>query len=206
MRYLQKIAFAVATLALLSGCASTTPTTETSRSYVIYDVKSTEASGDAIASAIIKGVQSKTSKVRVNRDIPPHPMPTEPGRFELVQPQVTGNLAAFVGELPRRPQCANSILTLNATNSGMSSHGENTTFFVCLMPYTEGYRLNVYSTFQIESGGFSPQALGASLARSVVGDSRQFIPDTINAILEELDVVNATYELVEQYPAAPTDI
>lgn len=74
------------------------------------------------------------------------------------------------------------------------------------MPYTEGYRLNVYTTFKIESGGFTPEALGASLARSVVGDSRQFILDTINAILLELDAVNVDYELIEQYPAAPPSI
>lgn len=206
MGYLVKGAFAITTLALLSGCVSTTPTTETSQSYVIYDVKSTSASGDALSSAIIKGVQSKTSSVRATRDIPPYPMPTEPGRFELVRPQVTGNMAAFVGELPRRPRCSDSILTVNAVDTGMASHGENTTFFVCLIPYTDGYRLNVYSTFQIKSGGFSPQALGASLARSVIGDSSQFIPDTINAILNELDSLDATYELIEQYPEAPTNI
>ncbi|MCH8493019.1 MAG: hypothetical protein LAT53_07300 [Idiomarina sp.] len=203
MKHLLKAAFAGLALALLSGCASTTPTNETSRSYVIYDIKGDSASGDALSTAIIKGVQSKTSRVRAERDIPPYPMPTEPGRFQLVQPQVTGNLAAFVGEMPRRPQCNDSILTLNAADTGMASQGESTTFFVCLMPYTEGYRLNVYSTFQMQSGGFSPQALGASLARSVVGDSSQFIPDTIDAILSELDALNADYELIEQYPSAP---
>ncbi|WP_404407595.1 hypothetical protein LG272_07135 [Pseudidiomarina marina] len=184
----------------LSGCASTTPTTETSKSYIIYDLKGHDVPGDIISNAIVKGIQSQTSSVKAVRDIPPYPLPTEPGRFELTRPQVTGNLAAFVGELPQRPSCKNSILTINAANTGMAAQGEKTTFFACLIPYTEGYRLSIYTTFIKKSGAFSAEMLGATLARSIVGDSSQFIPRTVNAIMEEVGTLNVNYEVVEQYP------
>lgn len=52
-----------------------------------------------------------------------------------------------------------------------------------------GYALNVYTTFSKVSRGFSAAALGAAMARSVVGDSSQFIPRTIGQIV---DAVRAT--------------
>ena len=44
----------------------------------------------------------------------------------------------------------------------MSSYGESTTFFACLMPYQGGYSLNVYTTFTKTSGSFNAATMPVS--------------------------------------------
>ena len=196
---LKALSLAALTLGLV-GCASMTPTTETSSSYVVYDIQDSDLASDILADAVLRGIQSETSRVRATRGIPSYPLIEQPARFELKRPEVTGNLAALVGEMPQRPSCSGSVLTVNAVNSGMASQGENTMFFACVIPYAGGHTLSIYTTFEKTSGGFSAQALGASLARSVTGDSSQFIPKTIDAIMTQVDALNVTYEVLDQYP------
>lgn len=204
---LRKRTFAISILAVigLGGCASVTPTTETRPSYAIYDIKTTGSnSASKIADAVKRGLQSQTTEVKITLGIPPHPLPEQPGRFRLVNPlgdKMTALMAASQGSGSFQiPMCDNSILSAYAGDSAMAQWGERTTFFMCLLPYTGGYHLDVYTTFTMSSGGFSPEVLGATLARSIVGDSSQFIPRTINSVVQEIRNTGATVELIESYP------
>lgn len=55
-----------------------------------------------------------------------------------------------------------------------SSRCENTQFFTCLWQYEDGYHVDIYTQFDIESGGL--ENLGRDLVRGMMGDSSQFIP------------------------------
>lgn len=100
----------------------------------------------------------------------------------------------------RVPSCDSAVMTVNADDRSMQQYGENTTFFLCLQPYTEGYHIDIYTAFSKQSGGFNAATLGATLARSVVGDSSQFLPRTINDVISEVESTGAQVNLVEAYP------
>lgn len=68
------------------------------------------------------------------------------------------------------------------------------------MPYQSGYSMNVYTTFSKASGAFSAAVLGATLSRSVVGDSSKFIPRTIAAIVDSIKATGASVTTFEAYP------
>lgn len=194
---------AVAATLALAGCASTTPTREISSGYAIFDVKAGPGVGHAqLAEAVKVGLQKSTSRVQIVNGIPPSPLPEKAPRFKLVSPY-SANLAAMAaasGQSVQVPVCDGAIVTANATDTSMRQYGEGTTFFVCLMPYQGGHALNVYTTFTKASGAFSAETLGATLARTVVGDTSQFIPRTINNIVESVKATGATVTLVEAYP------
>jgi hypothetical protein len=109
-------------------------------------------------------------------------------------------LAATSGAAVKVPTCDDAIISAYAAYAGMANYGESTSFFTCVHPYQGGYHIDFYTTFPISSGGLSPEALGAALARSVVGDSSQFIPSTINNVLYRLRATGATVTLLESYP------
>lgn len=80
---------------LLGGCASMTPTKETSVGYAIYDIKASGEVGNArLAEAIRTALQRNTSRVQVNHGIPPSPLPEKAPRFQLVSP-FKGSLCRF---------------------------------------------------------------------------------------------------------------
>ena len=194
---------AVAATLALAGCASTTPTREISSGYAIFDVKAGPGVGHAqLAEAVKVGLQKSTSRVQIVNGIPPSPLPEKAPRFKLVSPY-SANLAAMAaasGQSVQVPTCDGAIVTANAADTSMRQYGEGTTFFVCLMPYQGGHALNVYTTFTKASGAFSAETLGATLARTVVGETSQFIPRTINNIVESVKATGATVTLVEAYP------
>lgn len=190
---------------LLAGCAATTPTRETSVGYAIYDIQAGPETGAAkIAEAIKVALQKNTSRVQLTNGIPPSPLPKKAPRFQLVSPfkgSNLGALAAASGQSLQVPTCDGATLTANARDSSMSSYGEGTTFFACLMPYQGGYSLNIYTTFTKASGAINAATLGATIMRPFVGDSGQFIPRTIGQIVEGVQQTGATVKLVEAYPS-----
>lgn len=194
----------IACILALAGCASTTRTVETSTGYAIFDIKAGPEIGPArIAEAVKVAVKKNMSKAQVSNAIPPSPLPQTAPRFQLVSPFKGSKLealAAASGQNLQVPSCEGAILTVNAQDDSMSGYAEGTTFFACLMPYQGGYSLNIYTTFTKASGGFSTAALGAALARSVVGDSSQFIPRTIAQIVDSVKQTGATVSTVETYP------
>jgi len=188
----------------LAGCASVTPTRETSSGYAIFDIKGgPEITHAKVADAVKTALQKNMSQVQINNGIPPSPLPEKAPRFQLVSPFKGSNLAALAGASGQSlqvPSCEGSIMTANARDTSMSRYGEGTTFFACLMPYQGGWSLNVYTTFAKASGAFSAATLGATLARTVVGDSSQFIPRTIAAIVDNVNATGATAKMLEAYP------
>ena len=197
--------FAIAVVAVtLMGCSSMTPTRETSSGYAIFDIKGgPEITHAKVANAVKTALQKNMSQVQINNGIPLSPLPGKAPRFQLVSPFKGSNLAALAGASGQSlqvPACEGSIMTATARDTSMSKYGEGTTFFVCLMPYQTGWSLNVYTTFAKASGAFSAATLGATLARTVVGDSSQFIPRTISAIVDNVNATGATATLQEAYP------
>jgi len=194
---------AVAAALVLAGCGSTTPTREISSGYAIFDVKAGPGVGHAqLAEAVKVGLQKSTSRVQIVNGIPPSPLPETAPRFKLVSPY-SGNMAALAaasGQSVQVPTCDGAIVTARAADTSMREYGEGTTFFVCLMPYQGGHALNVYTTFTKASGAFSAATLGATLARTVVGDTSQFIPRTIGTIVDSVKATGSTVTLVEAYP------
>lgn len=191
--------------ALLTGCAATTPTRETSVGYAIYDIKAGPEIGSAkIAEAIKMALQKNTSRVQISNGIPPSPLPQAAPRFQLVSPLKGSNLGALAaasGQSLQVPTCEGATLTANARDSSMAGYGESTSFFACLMPYQAGYSLNIYTTFTKASGSFNAATLGATLARPLVGDSGQFIPRTIGQIVQGVQQTGASVTLIEAYPS-----
>lgn len=189
--------------ATVAGCASTTPTRETSQGYAIFDVKG-DVSPTKAGEAIKLALQKKMTGVQVSHGLPPSPLPDKPGRFQLVSPFKAGSglaaMAASSGQSLQVPTCEGATLTANGRDSSFAKYGEATTFFVCLMPYKAGYALNVFTTYSKASGGFNAATLGATLARTVSGDSSQFIPRTIASLVEALSATGANVELLEAYP------
>lgn len=193
----------VVAVVLATGCASTTPTREISSGYAIFDIQAGPDIGAArIAEAVKTALQRNTSGVQIVNGIPPSPLPNKPPRFTLVSP-LTGNLAALAaasGQPMQVPKCDGAVMVANARDTSMARYGEGTTFFACVMPYQGGHALNVYTTFAKASGAFNAATLGATLARTVVGDSSQFIPRTIQAIVTAVEATGASVTLVEAYP------
>jgi hypothetical protein len=192
-------------IALLGGCTSLTPTKETSVGYAIYDIKvSPEVGGAKIAEAIKVGLQKNTSRVLISNGIPPSPLPERAPRFQLTSPlkgSTLGALAEAQGQSLQVATCDGATLTANARDSSMSRYGESTTFFACLIPYRGGYSLNIYTTFTKVSGSVTVATMGATLMRPFVGDSGQFIPRTIEQIVDNIRQTGATLTLVDVYPS-----
>lgn len=199
-----KTAAAILATAALAGCGTTTPTREVSNAYAIYDIKAgAEVGAGRIAEAIKVAVKKNMSEAQVTNGIPPSPLPEKAARFQVNSPfkgTQYAALAAAAGSRLQVPSCEGDILTVWAADSSMSRYGEGTSFFVCLMPYQGGYSMNIYSTFTKASGGFNTAVLAATLARAVVGDSSQFIPRTIQEIVQSVQGTGASVKLVESYP------
>lgn len=200
---MKKALFVMAVALAMGGCASMTPTAETEASYAIYDVKPNPGVTAAkLGEAIKTALQKNMKGVQMVSSIPPFPLPEKPSRFQLANPFKGSAMAAFAagsGHSFERPTCEGSMLTANAQDS-MQGYGEGTSFFLCLLPYQGGYHIDIYVSFTKLSGGFSGAVLGATLARTVVGDSSQFIPRTVKAVVDSVQAAGATTTLVEQYP------
>jgi hypothetical protein len=204
MKNYAKGLFLAGGLSLLAGCMAVTPTKETIVSYKIYDVKvSDEIKAKDVTSAVANALREYSSEVRINNNIPPHPLPEKPGRFQLKNPFSNSNLGALAaaqGSSMKMPFCEEALMTANAIDDSFGKYGENTIFYTCVWTYTEGYHIDIYTSFSIASGGFNAATLGASLARNVVGDTSQFIPRTIEKIVSNLEETGAQVTLVEEYP------
>jgi hypothetical protein len=140
------------------------------------------------------------TSVNITSGIPPSPLPEKPGRFQLVNPFKGSALGAMAGAAGVMSVCEGALVTATSRDSGMASYGENTMFFLCLLPYTSGYHLDIYVSFTRKSGGFSTNTMAATLMRPLMGDSSQFIPRTIQNIVKAIEEAGATTKLVEQYP------
>lgn len=191
--------FAILALFMFSGCSSMTPTQKTEASFVIYDVQPISINRDQFLEAITQAVQKNQSQVRISRDIQTGELPEKPSRFVLKDPFANTKFGALMsanGQSMKTPVCDNPVLTLASGNSSASG---DTTFFLCVMPYKVGYSVNIYSTFSSSSGGISVNALGAALAKSVVGDSSQYIPRAMNEVRTASESVGGKVAIIDSY-------
>lgn len=189
-------------LALLTGCASVTPTYQTETAYAIFDVQPASINREAFLQGITKAVQRNSTQVTVSRGIPPADLPAQPGRFEIKDPFGNSNMGALLaasGKSVKVPVCEDSIMTISSGNTFMAEQGENTSFFLCVLPYQKGYHIDIYATFSRLSGGLSGEALGTALARSVIGESSQFIPRTINDVKAAAESVGGRVTIVDSH-------
>jgi len=187
---------------ILTGCASTRPTYQTESAFVIYDIQPETIDRSQFLDAITKAVQKHSSQVRINREIPPAELPEKPGRFVLKDPFANSNMAALMaasGHSTKIPVCDGSLMTLSSADTSMSEFGERTSFHLCVFPYKQGYHVNIYSSFSRASGSFSAATLGATLARSVVGDSSQLIPRTMNEVRLAAEQFGGKVNIVDSY-------
>ena len=186
----------------LGGCAAMKPTYQTESSFVIYDVRPAGIDRTQLLDAVQAAVQKSASKARVMRDIPPATLPETPGRFELKDSFANSNLGALMaaqGQAMRVPTCQNALMTIASDDTSMAGYGEKTTFFLCLLPYREGYHIDIYATFTRASGGFSPEALTSATVRSMTGDSSQIIPRTMMDIRKAAESIGGQVTVVDRY-------
>lgn len=194
---------ALSGLFLGSGCAAITPTYETVEGHKIYDIQThvTSVFTGQLASKLKEVIQKNAGDMQFNNSIPPANLPEKPGRYTLIDPlkNSPGLLALTGGKISMQiPSCEGAVI--EAISHRPFSGSENTTFIVCLFPYQRGYQMDVYYKFSKASGGLSTQALGNALAQSLIGDSRQFIPDTISALENAVKAAGFQFVLIDSYP------
>jgi hypothetical protein len=154
----------------------------------------------ALLDAITNAVKKNESKVRVTRDIQTDELSDKPGRFTLKDPYAGTNIGAMMsasGQSIKMPVCNDSILTLASGSS--SASGDQTTFFLCVIPYKAGYSVNIYATYSSTSGGISVDALGKALAKSIAGDDSQFIPRTMSDVRSAIEGVSGNVTILDSY-------
>ncbi|WP_318485282.1 hypothetical protein [Photobacterium leiognathi] len=108
-------------------------------------------------------------------------------------------MAALAGSSVKVPSCNGALIYAQAADSSMNAQGENTQFYTCLWQYEDGYHVDIYTQFDIVSGGL--ENLSKDLVRGLIGDSSQFIPRTIASIRNNLKALNAEASLVTAYPS-----
>jgi len=81
----------------------------------------------------------------------------------------------------------------------MAQYGEQTTFFLCVLPYKDGYHIDIHATFVRASSGLTPQGISAAVGRSLIGDSSQFIPRTMNNVRAAAESVGGKVTVVDSY-------
>ncbi|MEL0634522.1 hypothetical protein V6237_17240 [Pseudoalteromonas carrageenovora] len=193
----------------LAGCAATTPTRTTEQAYMVIDVKADATIRDELLDTIIETAQSNMSSLSVNRGIPPSSIPETASRFELVSPfqntQLGGLVSGFSalsqasgGATMKIPQCKDPLLTMKSDKSA-SGWSERTTFFICVVQYQKGYQVDVYTTFEQQTGGVSVNALSQSLVRSIAGDTSQSIPTTMVRIRDSIANLDAQVKVKDSY-------
>lgn len=191
--------------AMMTSCASVmTPTVQRETTYSIYQVSpSAEVSASQLAEAIQGSLQRNTSNVQVTRGIPASPVPATASRFQVgnaLQGTNLAALAAMSGQSLQSITCDGALLYARAGDERVAEYGEGTTFTLCLWQYQGGYHVDVVREFVKSSGSFNAATLGATLARSVVGDSSQFTPKLMNDLVASMEKAGASVTLVESYP------
>jgi len=178
---------------LLTSCGALNPYKpkyEVTEGYRIYDIKGGRLSD--ITRKLKSTLQERSDTAVFSNGLPPRKLPKVAERFVLT------DITSYASINVKRPECKNSPFT-SMTHDDFDG-AENTTFFVCLQQYEKGYHMDIYYTFTKVSGGFSAESLGKYIGQSVSGDSSQFIPKTIEALVKSVQETGAKIKIVESYP------
>jgi hypothetical protein len=76
-----------------------------------------------------------------------------------------GALLASQAQNIRVPVCKNALMTVSTENTSMAQYGEQTSFFLCVLPYKDGYHIDIHATFVRANSGLTPQGSARSGAR-----------------------------------------
>jgi hypothetical protein len=197
-----------AVIAAMSGCASMSETTTTSYAYEIYNVEAVPQDRVAIENAMINGIKVRLNKINVQKNLPPHPLPDEPGRFQTQQLGAGTGMAAMAAMagsgLPVVVSCPGAAVVANTSDGDFSGYGETTRYTFCLWQYKDGYNIDAFVSYTSKSGFVGdPNVLGAQLARAVVGDSSKLIPLVMKDIREKLESTGKKVTVVDRYSPFP---
>jgi len=143
--------------------------------------------------------------VRIHQGIPPAELPDTPQRFQLMSPFKGSGLpavAAVSGQALEVPtyDVRRGDRDGDRARHAMGRYGEAMSFFVCVLAHQGGWTLNIHTRFSKVSDAFNAGTLGVTLVRTVVGDSPQFIPRTIDALVDGIKVTGAPVTLTKSYP------
>ena len=183
MRIMKKVFISLAPLTL-AACTSLTPTYKTEEGYVIYDVSSAdknEIDRNAFLNAVTTVIKKHVAEARINRSIPPNPLPAEPGRFAVTNPFQGTSIGTAIGARGysmRVATCDGAIMMVSTDSKSMAQYGETQSLSVCVYQYKKGYSVNIYVSSVEQSGGIL--TIGTDAVKSVLGGSAQFIPRTVN--------------------------
>lgn len=143
----------------VSGCGTLNNTLvekeKTVELYRIFDIKTLSDSYE-VSNSASNGLGRNVNNAKEVRPIPNSAeLPSEPGRFSLVNPFEGSKFAAFAaagGNLGMKvATCENASWSAQASRT-ISGHSKlNLT--ACLFPYKEGFHLNLYSTYTKKEGG-----------------------------------------------------
>lgn len=179
-------------------------TSTTSYSYKIYNVAASPQDRHTIENALINAVKTRLTKVNIQKNIPPHPLPQEPGRFQTQQIGTGTGMGAMIAmagaSLPQVATCPKASVIINSHEDDFARYGENTRYTFCLWQYQKGYHVDAFVSFTSKSGiSADPNILGAQLTRAVIGDSSQLIEKVMNEIHTNLQATGAKVTLVDSY-------
>lgn len=148
--------------------------------FAVYDLRGANLNVETIESAALDAIKLYARNARVQQNIPPSPYPAVPSHMTIGQRQVGGP----------KPECAGEVFSIEGIDSSMAKYGESTYHRVCLFPYQDGYRVNYFAIFGMQSGAGNknPNVLAAMLGRAMagavgLGNSSNFI----NKILERME-------------------
>lgn len=198
------VACAASLAVTLSGCASMSDTTTTSYAYEIYNVEAKSHERASVENAMIAGIKTRLTKVNVQKNPPPYPMPAAPGRFQTQQIGVgtgMGAMAAMAGSsLPMIAACPGASVVVHSNDDDFSAYGENTRYTFCLWEYEGGYHVDTFASYTSRSGIVAdPNVLGAQLGRALAGDSSKLIPMVMKEIRTKLEQTGAKITVVDSY-------
>lgn len=207
-----KLLSVIAAVALVSSCAAITPTYKTEEGFVVYDLKANKSQSidrEKLMADITNTLKTHASQLRINRSIPPSPLPKEPGRFKITNPFQGTGIGAIAGSRAASLKvavCDDALMVASSENTGMAQYGEQQNFTICVYQYAQGYSMNIYVSSVEATGGFSTATLGATISKAVTGGSSQFIPRTINELKLSMERHGQVKEVDKYIPESFTGL
>ena len=185
----------IVTLLLFASCASVQPTTETYTSYRVFKVPNNYTLNQ-VRDVVVHAAKLSNSNAVVINGLPPHPLPKQPGHFEIKNTQLGPVTMAF-------PQMPGSTISIRSTKR--PSNAETMNWIVGIYPYEGGYSVQMLmvATYRRGTSSFNPIVLGAALGRElayeqnggVEGRIKYWFDDLAKKITSQIDM-----DLVEAYP------
>lgn len=169
--------------------------------YAVYDLRGSNLNVEAIETAVLDAIKLYARNARVQQGIPPSSYPAYPTQMTMGQRQSGGP----------KPDCAGEIFSIEGVDSSMAKYGETTYHRACLFPYADGYRLNYFAIFGMQSGvgNPNPNVLAAMLGRTMAGavglgngNSSNFINKILDRMEGNLKGNGYEAKLVQLHPKA----